>query len=110
MPQALAYGIVASDSSTFTVTNPLITIDVSATSDGMNSEIFAYGINAEERSTVSLGNATITVQNKTDHQLDYNTAYGVTLGLDSQFHMRDGSILWPPLIPAEKRLPEMPSE
>lgn len=90
--QVLSYGIWASDFSTFTVTNPLIAIDVSATSDGEDSEIFAYGIDAEERSTVSLGNATITVQNKTDHQLDFNTAYGVTLGGDSQFSMRDGSI------------------
>ena len=87
-----SYGIQADGSSSFTATNPLIKIEASATSREKASQLFAYGINAESDSTVTLNNADITVQTKTDHQLGYNTAYGVSLGGDSQFSMKDGSI------------------
>lgn len=105
-----SYGIQADGSSFFTATNPLIKIEASATSREKASELFAYGINAESNSTVTLNKADITVQTKTDHQLDHNTAYGVSLGGHSRFSMEDGSIRVPPLISAEKRLPGMPSE
>lgn len=87
-----SYGIQADGSSSFTATNPLTKIEASATSREKASQLFVYGINAESDSAVTLNNADITVQTKTDHQLDYNNAYGVSLGGDSIFRMRDGSI------------------
>lgn len=88
-----SYGILSGVNSTFSSgTDSLLQIDASAVSHGGATDLFAYGINADGKSEVTLNDADITVQTRTDQQLTYNNAYGVSLGGDSTFSMQNGTI------------------
>ena len=87
-----SYGIFSGMNSTFSSGTDSLLIGASAVSHGDSTNLFAYGINADGKSKVTLNDAYITVQTRTDQQLTFNNAYGVSLGGDSTFSMQDGTI------------------